>query len=246
LRHLSFSYNGNGNGHQALSDISFVINPGETVAIAGPTGCGKSTIAQLLWRRYDVSRGTLLWGGVDVADTTLEEWRLRIVVVPQEPFLFSDSLRANIGLAFAGLPEERLQEVGEIAALNKDVADFPRGYDTIVGERGITLSGGQKQRATLARALVTPADVLILDDAFSAVDAQTEEEILSRLEAIFGTRTIILITHRISTLGRADRILFLEEGRMVDAGTHRDMMQRGGPYARWATREALKEKLETL
>ncbi|MEW5873973.1 MAG: ABC transporter ATP-binding protein [Candidatus Zixiibacteriota bacterium] len=246
MRHLTFSYNGNGNGQQALKDISFVIRPGETVAIAGPTGCGKSTIAHLLWRRYAVPEGTMLWGGIDAGQTTLEDWRRRIVVVPQEPFLFSDTLRANIGLAVDTLEEDRLQEVGELAALNKDVAEFPRAYDTVVGERGITLSGGQKQRATLARALVAPASVLILDDAFSAVDAQTEEEILSRLDAIFGTRTIVLITHRISTLRRADRILFLEEGRLTDAGTHDDLMERGGPYARWATREALKEKLETL
>jgi ATP-binding cassette subfamily B protein len=188
----------------------------------------------------------MLWGGVDATQTTVEEWRRKIVVVPQEPFLFSDTLRANIGLAVDTLEEIQLQEVGELAALNKDVAEFPRGYDTVVGERGITLSGGQKQRATLARALVAPASVLILDDAFSAVDAQTEEEILSRLDAIFGTRTIVLITHRISTLRRADRILFLEEGHLADAGTHDDLMERGGPYARWATREALKEKLETL
>ena len=144
------------------------------------------------------------------------------------------------------LSEERLHEVAELAAFNKDVNDFPRGFDTIVGERGITLSGGQKQRATLARALVSPANILVLDDAFSAIDAQTEEEILGRLGRVFGTRMVILITHRISTLRRADRILFFDGGQLQDQGTHELMMERGGAYARWATREALKEELARL
>lgn len=241
---LSFSYNGN--GHAALANVSLKVDPGETVAIAGATGSGKSTIAQLLWRRYPVPEGTLLFGGVDANDVPLSEWRSRIAVVPQESFLFSQSLRGNLSLADANLTEERLMQVGELAALNKDIADFPRGYETIVGERGITLSGGQKQRAALARALVSPADVLILDDSFSAIDAKTEEEILDRLETIFGTRSIILITHRLSTLQRADRIIFLEHGRIADSGTHQEMRARGGAYARWEAREQLKEKLAEL
>lgn len=244
MRGLSFSYNGN--GHAALTDITLKVEPGETVAIAGATGSGKSTLAQLFWRRYPVPKGTLLYGGIDANDVPLAQWRSRIAVVPQESFLFSQSLRGNLSLADANLTEERLMEVGELAALNKDIADFPRGYETIVGERGITLSGGQKQRAALARALVSPADVLILDDSFSAIDAKTEEEILGRLEAIFGTRSIILITHRLSTLRRADRIIFLENGRIADSGTHATMRARGGAYARWEAREQLKEKLEGL
>ncbi|MBD3297104.1 MAG: ATP-binding cassette domain-containing protein [candidate division Zixibacteria bacterium] len=244
LRDLSFSYGDN--GHRALSNVTATIHPGETVAIAGPTGSGKSTLAQLIWRRYAVPDGRILYGGVDMNTVTLDEWRKRIAMVPQEAFLFSDTLMNNIALTDAQLTEARLRDVGELAAFNKDVDDFPRGYGTIVGERGITLSGGQKQRATLARALVSPADILILDDAFSAVDAQTEEEILSRLNQIFGSRIILLITHRISTLQRADRILFLDAGQLRDSGTHDDMVARGGPYARWEAREAIKEKLEKL
>lgn len=244
IRNLTFSYGDNGN--KALTDISCIIRPGETVAIAGPTGSGKSTLAQLVWRRYAISDGSLFLGECDANTVPLDSWRQHIAVVPQEPFLFSDTLRHNIALTDPHLTVERLREVGELAAFNKDVDDFPRGYDTIVGERGITLSGGQKQRATLARALVSTADVLILDDAFSAIDARTEEEILTELNRIFGTRIILLITHRISTLKRADRILFLEEGHLRDAGTHAELIARHGPYARWEAREAIKQKLADL
>ena len=244
VRNLTFSYGGN--GHRALTDISCTIRPGETVALAGPTGSGKSTLAQLIWRRYAIADGSLFLGETDANTVPLDDWRQHISVVPQEPFLFSDTLRHNIALTDPHLSIERLREVGELAAFNKDVDDFPRAYDTIVGERGITLSGGQKQRATLARALVSPADVLILDDAFSAIDAQTEEEILTELNRIFGTRIILLITHRISTLKRADRILFLEEGHLRDAGTHAELTARHGPYARWEAREAIKQKLADL
>lgn len=255
FRHLSFSYGGakpdivegEGRGRDwALHDISFSINPGETVAIAGPTGSGKSTVAHLVWRRYPVPDHALFLGGVDANSATRHEWRSKISMVPQESFLFSETLRANINLTGRAGSDADIQRLADDAALAKDVEDFPRGFDTIVGERGITLSGGQKQRVTLARALAADAEVLILDDAFSAVDAQTEREITERLADHFGSRIIILITHRIATLKRVDRILFLEQGRLVDAGPHDELVSRGGAYARWVEREAIREELEEM
>ena len=254
FRHLSFAYpvfrrraNGNGEGTAAgLHDVSFHIAPGETVAIAGPTGSGKSTVAQLLWRRYPVPDDSMFLGGADANHSRVTEWRARFALVSQESFLFSDTVRANINLAGRLSGTDDLQRVGQRAALDKDVSDFPKGYDTIVGERGITLSGGQKQRVTLARALASEADVLVLDDAFSAVDAQTEREIMDELEAHFGQRIIILITHRLAALQRVDRILFFEHGRLVDSGSHEQLLAHDSAYAKWVAREALIEELEEL
>lgn len=255
FRHMSFAYGGadaakiadEGRGRDwALYDVSFTITPGETVAIAGATGSGKSTIAHLIWRRYPVPDHTLFLGGVDANSATMREWRSRISMVSQESFLFSDTLRANINLTGRASDDVAIDQLASDAALAKDVEDFPKGFDTIVGERGITLSGGQKQRVALARALAADADVLVLDDAFSAVDAQTEREITDRLAEHFGSGIIILITHRIATLKRVDRILFLEEGRLVDSGAHDDLVARGGAYARWVEREAIIEELEGM
>lgn len=255
FRRLSFAYGSSqpgadvadGRGRDwALFDVSFVINPGETVAIAGPTGSGKSTVAHLLWRRYAVPDHTMFLGGVDANATTRSEWRSRIAMVPQESFLFSDSLRANMNLTGRAPSEADIERLASDSALAKDVEEFPKGFDTIVGERGITLSGGQKQRVTLARALAADADVLVLDDAFSAIDAQTEREISDRLVEHFGSRIIILITHRIATLRRVDRILFFEEGRLVDTGSHDELTAASGAYARWVEREAIKEELEEM
>jgi ATP-binding cassette subfamily B protein len=200
----------------------------------------------LIWRRYPVPDHTLFLGGVDANTATQREWRSKVSMVPQESFLFSETLRANINLTGHASSEDLIRNLADDAALAKDIEDFPRGFDTIVGERGITLSGGQKQRVTLARALAADAEVLILDDAFSAVDAQTEREITDRLADHFGSRIIILITHRIATLKRVDRILFLEQGRLADSGPHDELVSRGGAYARWVEREAILEELEEM
>ncbi len=256
FRHLSFAFptqpvikgdpESSHGRHWALQDISFSISPGETVALAGPTGSGKSTVAQLIWRRYAVPDHTLFMGGVDANSTRTKEWRERIAMVSQEPFLFSDTLHHNINLTGRAQDAAAVEQLAREAAFDKDVAEFPKGYETMIGERGITLSGGQKQRVTLARALGADADILILDDAFSAVDAQTEHEIITHLARKFGARIIVLITHRIATLKRMDRILFLEEGRLVDAGSHDEMIARTGAYARWVEREAIIQELEEM
>jgi ATP-binding cassette subfamily B protein len=242
IRHLTFAYG----GHEVLSDVSFSVNAGETLAIVGGTGAGKTTLVSLLPRLYNPPRGTVFIDGRDVLDIPLEELRTAIGFVPQEPFLFSDTLAANVAL---GVPDvasrhpERIQAAGVIAQLDKDVADFPKGYDTMVGERGITLSGGQKQRAAIARAVIVDPRILILDDALSAVDTYTEEEILSRLRGVMRSRTAILISHRISTVRDADQIIVLDRGRLAERGRHEELIAHGGLYAELYKKQLLEEEL---
>ena len=200
----------------------------------------------LLPRLHNPPRGTVFIDGRDVLDIPLGELRTAIGFVPQEPFLFSDTLAANVALgvpAAASQQPERIRAAGVIAQLDKDVADFPNGYDTMVGERGITLSGGQKQRAAIARAVVIDPRILILDDALSAVDTYTEEEILSRLRGVMRERTAILISHRISTVRDADQIIVLEQGRLVERGRHEELIAHGGLYAELYKKQLLEEEL---
>jgi ATP-binding cassette subfamily B protein len=257
IRNLTFDYN----GVPVLRDVSLSVAAGETLAIVGPTGSGKSTLISLLPRLYEPPRGTVFIDGTDVRDIPLSVLRGAIGFVSQEPFLFSETLGANI--AFGMEPSTSLAQTGAaadavpddaagpgvtsaaaIARLDKDVQGFPKGYQTLVGERGITLSGGQKQRTALARAIATDRPILILDDALSAVDTYTEEEILSRLRGVMRQRTSVIVSHRVSTVREADQIVVFDSGRIVERGRHADLIALGGAYAELYRKQLLEEELE--
>ena len=248
LRHLTFAYS----GRPVLRDVSLVVEPGQTVAIVGATGSGKTTLLSVLPRLIDPPPGTVLLDGVDVRELSLRTLRAAIGMAPQEPFLFSDTLEANIAFApeVAGLPVEArrraVEQAAGLARLDKDLRDFPNGYDTLVGERGITLSGGQKQRTSLARALVTDPRVLILDDALSAVDTYTEDEILHRLREVRRGRTCLIVSHRVSTVRDSDLIVVLDDGRIAERGTHDHLVKHGGLYAELHRRQLLEDELSSI
>ena len=248
LRHLTFAY---GN-RPVLRDVTLVVEPGQTVAIVGATGSGKTTLLSVLPRLIDPPPATVFLDGVDVRELSLWTLRAAIGMAPQEPFLFSDTLEANIAFApeVAGLPVEArrraVEQAAGLARLDKDLRDFPNGYDTLVGERGITLSGGQKQRTSLARALVTDPRVLILDDALSAVDTYTEDEILHRLREVRRGRTCLIVSHRVSTVRDSDLIVVLDDGRIAERGTHDDLVKHGGLYAELHRRQLLEDELSSI
>jgi ATP-binding cassette subfamily B protein len=242
LRRLSFTFPSS--DRPALHDLSLTIEAGETAAFVGPTGSGKSALVSLLPRLYEPPIGTVFLDGVDVREIPLVRLRQAIAVVPQEPFLFSDTIAENIAFGVEHPDAARMHEAAAVARLDKDVEAFPRGYETLVGERGITLSGGQKQRTALARALMTDPRILILDDALSAVDTYTEEEILGRLRGVMRQRTSIIVAHRISTVRDADRIFVLDGGRIVERGTHDELVGKGGLYARMYRKQLLEEELQ--
>jgi ATP-binding cassette subfamily B protein len=246
FRNVSFAYGRQHNGHAAAQDIQFSLPVGRSVGLVGRIGSGKSTVAQLVPRLFDVSSGAILMDGQDIRKLSLRELRKTLGYVPQDPFLFSTSLRRNLAFGRDEVSDEELARAVRIAKLDRDLEIFPQGMDTMVGERGVTLSGGQKQRATLARALVMDPPILILDDCLSSVDAQTEAEILHGLRSILKEKTCLIISHRISAVKEADEILVLDEGRIIERGTHEELVNRGGVYADLYQQQQLTEELEQI
>jgi ATP-binding cassette, subfamily B, multidrug efflux pump len=234
------------NGSAALDGIDLRIPAGATIAVVGHTGAGKSTLVNLVPRLMDPSAGAVLVDGVDVREFDPGELRRQIGFVPQETFLFSATIAENIAFGVESATGEQIRRAAEIAGLAGDIADFPEGYKTMVGERGITLSGGQKQRAAIARAILRDPRILILDDALSSVDTLTEERILTELAGVMRGRTVILISHRVSTVRQADRIVVLERGRVVEQGTHAELVDAGGYYAELSQKQMLEEELEAI
>ena len=255
FRNVSFRYPGT--ERLVLEDISFSADPGQTVAVVGPTGSGKSTLVTLIPRIYDVTSGCVLVDGVDVRDLDSDELRSLIGMVPQDPFLFSATIEENIGLGI-GLdlgaeepgaededPDEVVLEAARVAQLHMAIEGFPKGWGTLLGERGVNLSGGQKQRTTLARAVARDPRILVLDDALSAVDTHTEARILDDLAHVMEGRTSFIISHRVSAVMNADLILVLDRGRMVERGRHTELMALGGTYAQLLHRQMLEQDIES-
>jgi ATP-binding cassette subfamily B protein len=246
IRHLTFTYPGATT--PVLDDVSLEIESGQTVGIVGNTGSGKSTLLSLLPRLHEPPPGTVFFDGVDIREMPSDRLRRLIGVVPQEPFLFSETVGANIGFglddpASSEAAKARITRAAALAGLAQDIERFPAGYDTWVGERGITLSGGQKQRAALARAIALDPPILLLDDALSSVDTATEEAILRELTAVRRARTCLIVAHRISTVRDADWIAVLRNGRVVERGTHAALVALNGIYAEMHRRQQLEEEI---
>jgi ATP-binding cassette subfamily B protein len=255
FRHLNFTYptlrNGDAKagmpveiGTPVLHDITFRVPAGTTLAIVGPTGCGKSTLAALIARLWEAPPGTLLIDGHPIREWPLAALRQAIGFVPQDTFLFSETIRENIAFGVESAADDQVTAAAEIASVAQDIAGFPSGFTTFVGERGITLSGGQKQRTALARAVLRDPRILILDDALSSVDTDTEERILRSLKELTRERTTILISHRVSTVRHADQIVVLRDGRVVEHGTHDELLAQRGYYEELYQKQLLEEELE--
>jgi len=240
FRNLTFSYN----DRPILRNINLRIPAGKTVAIVGATGSGKSTLVGLIPRLYDASAGSLLVDGVPIRQIPLQVLRAHIGFVPQETFLFSESIRENIKFGTAAASDAEAERAAEISHILPDVRSFARGFDTLVGERGLTLSGGQKQRAAISRAVIRDPRILILDDALSSVDTYTEEKILRHLTEVMAGRTTLLISHRVSTIRNADEILVLHAGEIAERGTHEELLALNGYYTELYNKQLIEEELE--
>jgi ATP-binding cassette subfamily B protein len=239
FRALNFSYD----GKPVLHDLNLHIPAGSSLAIVGPTGSGKTTLVSLIPRIYDADPGTVLIDGRPIREYSLASLRKNIGFVPQETFLFSDRIRENIAWGVDSATDEEIRNAADAANIAADIESFPEGYDTMVGERGITLSGGQKQRTAIARALIRNPKILILDDALSSVDTHTEDKILNHLRDVMRGRTTIFISHRVSTVRNADRIAVLHSGRIVELGTHTELLALNGYYSDLYNKQLLEEEL---
>ncbi|MEH6657186.1 ABC transporter ATP-binding protein [Leeuwenhoekiella marinoflava] len=228
----------------ALKDVSFEVNKGETLAIIGKTGSGKSTILELIGRLYDTTNGAINIDKTPIEKLNLKDLRTAIGYVPQEAFLFSDSIKENIKFGKKNASDEEVIAAAKNAVVHKNIVDFSKAYDTILGERGITLSGGQKQRVSIARAIIKDPQILLFDDSLSAVDTETEEEILSNLKNISTEKTTILVSHRISSAKNADKIIILEEGEIIQQGTHEDLVKQPGYYQELYRKQLDEKEME--
>jgi len=240
FRNLSFSYN----GHAILKNINLHVPAGKTVAVVGATGSGKSTLVNLIPRLYDAPPGTLLLDGVPIREIPLETLRRHIGFVPQETFLFSETIRENIKLGVPEATDTQVERAAEISNILPEIRGFPKSFETMVGERGLTLSGGQKQRTAISRAVIRDPRILILDDALSSVDTYTEETILRQLTGVMAGRTTILISHRVSTIQNADEIVVLHDGEIAERGTHAELLAMNGFYAELYNKQLIEEELE--
>jgi ATP-binding cassette subfamily B multidrug efflux pump len=239
FRHLNFAYDGT----SVLKDINLTVPAGTSLAIVGPTGSGKTTLVSLIPRIYDAAPGSILIDGRPIREYPLETLRRNIGFVPQETFLFSDTVRENIAFGVEQATDQQVHDAAEAASIATDIEAFPDQYKTLVGERGITLSGGQKQRSAIARAIVRDPRILVLDDALASVDTYTEEKILNHLREVMQGRTTIFISHRVSTVRNADRIAVLHHGRIVESGTHDELLARNGYYTELYNKQLLEEEL---
>jgi len=241
IKKLNYSYPNT--NRLVLKSIDMIIEEGQLVGIVGTVGSGKSTIVKIISKLYPVERGHVFINGVDINDISSETVRTKISYVPQETFLFSTSVKNNISFALDNFDEWKVKEFAMMSAVHKDIENFPKGYDTIVGERGVTLSGGQKQRITIARALMRDADVYIFDDCLSAVDPETEEQIIKSLRKSMQNKTMVIITHRLKVLQDADMIYVFDDGEIVERGKHNELLQNEGLYARMFRKQLIEEEL---
>lgn len=243
FRRLNFAY---GQGQPILKNLEMKIPAGKTVGILGPTGSGKSTLVRLIPHLYPINNNELIIDGYDINQYDLHSLRQMIGMVPQQSFLFSDTIFNNIAMAKPQATREEVERAAKTACIYDEIMEFPDGFDSVLGELGLNLSGGQKQRVSLARALLASPKILILDDAFSALDTYTEEQILKNLKAYFSDRTVILISHRISTLQNADLIYVMEDGQIVQRGVHQELLNQDGFYARVYQKQLLEEEIEAV